>query len=144
MALSTIGALALAQSTFAQAQSYYLQALDIHQELEQFQYVVEDWAGLALVALRQADLESAQMYANQVLEAWTNNPSSVGSELSIRTFYSTWRVCQGLALDQENDVLAAAVNVMQLYLDNQDDPETRAIYLKQPYHLLLWEAWEKS
>jgi tetratricopeptide (TPR) repeat protein len=140
--LSNLGAVSLAQGAYQQAQKYYQQALTIHQELDQSQYLMEDWAGLALVAWQQGDLETAGAYAGQLLAAWADNPTFKGGEHPERAFHFTWQVCQALGLAQVDEVLAAAAQVLQTYLDNQPDPAAQALYLQQPHHQPLWAAWQ--
>ncbi len=60
----------------------------------------------------------------------------------MRAFHFTWQVCQGLGLAQADDVLAAAAQVLQTYLDNHPDPAAQALYLQQPHHQALWAAWQ--
>ena len=140
--LNNLGTLALAQSAFHQAQNYYRQALTIRQELNQPHYLVDDWAGLALLASQQSDLETAQAYTDQLLAAWAGNPTFEGAEHPMRAFHFTWQVCQALGLAQADEVLAAAAQVLQTYLDNHPDPATQAVYLRQPHHQALWRAWQ--
>ncbi len=106
-------------------------------------YLVEDWAGLALVAVRQGDLETAGAYADQLLAAWADNPTFEGADHPMRAFHFTWQVCQALGLAQADDVLGAAAQVMQTYLDNHPDPAAQAVYLQQPHHQPLWAAWQE-
>jgi len=46
-------------------------------------------------------------------------------------------------LAQVDEVLAAAAQVLQTYLDNHPDPEAQAVYLQQPHHQALWTAWQE-
>ena len=140
--LNNLAALALIQLAFQQAQNYYRQALIIRQELNQPHFIIEDWAGLALAALLQGDLETAQAYADQLLTAWTGNPAFEGTEHPVRAFHFAWQVCRGLEMSQADEVLAAATQVMQTYLDNQPDPAAQTVYLQQPHHQALWQAWQ--
>ena len=48
--LNNLGALSLGQVNFAQSETYYQRALIIRQELNQPQYLLEDWVGLALIS----------------------------------------------------------------------------------------------
>ena len=138
--LNNWGALALAKSVFLKAHKYYEQALHIRQGLEQTHLLVEDWAGLALVALHQRDTKMARLYIDQLLPVWLNNLTFKGSEHPMRVFHFTWQVCRELGLAHADDVLLAAVQVMQRYLDNHSDPEMQAVYLRQPDHQSLWKV----
>jgi tetratricopeptide (TPR) repeat protein len=140
--LNNMGTLALAQSAFHQAHGYYQQALTIRQELNQPHYLIDDWAGLALLALQQGDLEMAQAYTTSLLAAWAGNPTFEGAEHPMRAFHFTWQVCQALGLAQADEILATAAQVMQTYLNNLPDPATQAVYLRQPHHQALWAAWQ--
>ncbi len=142
--MSNLGAVSLAQGAFRQAQTYYRQAATIRQELDQPHHLVEDWAGPALAALRGGDLETAGAYASQLLAAWADNPTFEGADHPMRTFHFTWQVCQALGVAQADDVLAAAAQVLQTYLDNQPDPAAQAVYLQQPHHKALWAAWDSE
>ncbi|MCP4406536.1 MAG: tetratricopeptide repeat protein [Gammaproteobacteria bacterium] len=141
--LNYLGALALAEAAFQQAQTVYKQSSTIRKELNQPRLLVEDLAGLALVAFRQNDLELAQMYADQLLVVWASNPTFRGMEHPMWALHFIWQVCEGLELVQADDVLAAAAGVMQTYLDNQPDPEAQAVYLQQRHHQPLWAAWQE-
>jgi tetratricopeptide (TPR) repeat protein len=140
--LNNLGAVALARSAFQQARTYYQRALTLRQELDQPQYLVEDWAGLALVALRQSDLETAGVYAGQLLPAWADNPTFEGAAHPMRAFHFTWQVCQGLGLAQADEVLTSAAQVQQTYLEDHPDPAAQAAYLRQPHHRPMWAAWQ--
>jgi hypothetical protein len=83
------------------------------------QFLIEDWAGLALVALRQGDLETAETSADRA-----------------------WQVCQGLGLSQADEVLASAARVLQTYLDHQPDPAAQTVYSQQQHHQTLWVTWQ--
>ena len=110
---------ALAQSAFQQAYGYYQQALTIRQELNQPHYLIDDWAGLALLALQQGDLETAQAYTGPLLAAWAGNSTFEGAEHPMRAFHFTWQVCQALGLAQADKILATAAQVMQTYRSEQ-------------------------
>ncbi len=138
--LNHLGAAALLQSAFRLAESYYRQALAIRQELGQSHYQAEDWAGLALAALRGGDRTAAQAWAEQLLAAWAANPTFDKAEEPMRALYFTWQVCRELEWAQADDILAAAGNMLQSYLDNHPDREAQSVYLQQPYHRALWQA----
>ena len=138
--LNNLGAVALAKAEFEQAQAYYQQALTLRQELNQPQYWVEDWAGLALTALRMGRRQAAQTYAHELLSAWADNRVFTGAEHPLRAFHFMWQVCAELGLVEADDVLATAVNLIQTHLDNHPDATAQAIYLQQPHHQALWSA----
>ncbi len=141
LVLHHLGALALLQGEFHTAESYYRQALTIREELGQPHYQVEDWAGLALAALRQGDRGAAHAWAAQLLEDWTGSPTFEKADEPMRALYFAWQVCQELQLAQAGEILAAAVEVLQTYLDDHPDPEMQAAYLRQQYHREFWAAW---
>jgi len=116
--------------------------LNIRLELNQPQLLVEDWAGLALVAWQQSDQLVASKYADKLIAAWTENPIFDGAEHPMRVFHFTWQVVRGLELALANDVLIAAARVIQIYLDHQPDLAAQAMYLEQPHHQALWGAWQ--
>ncbi|MFO7681096.1 MAG: tetratricopeptide repeat protein [Chloroflexota bacterium] len=138
--LNNLGAVALAKAEFEQAQAYYQKALTLRQELNQPQFWVEDWAGLALTALRMGHHQAAQTYAHELLSAWTDNRLFTGAEHPLRAFHFIWQVCEELGLVEADDVLATAVGLIQIHLDNHPDPTAQAIYLQQPHHQALWSA----
>ena len=98
---------------------------------------------LALLALRQEDLETARTYAAQLLTAWADNPTFDGTEHQMRILHFTWQVSQTLGLAEKNEVLLAAIQVMQRYLNHEPDPAIQNIYLQQPHHQALWQAWQE-
>ena len=76
------------------------------------------------------------------MSPWVDAHTFEGAGEPMRAFHFTWQVCQGLGLAQADDVLAAAAQVLQTYLDNQPDPEAQAVYLQQTHHQSLWAAWQ--
>jgi len=140
VALIHLGEFAVAQALWSQAEAYYQQAATINKELNQPHFMVEGWAGLGLVALRQGDLTLARAYADQLLDAWHDDPTFESVDNSMRVLHFTWQLCQGLGLAAADGVLAAAAQVIQAYLDDFPDPETQATYLRQPHHQALWTA----
>lgn len=139
--LNHLGALALLRSDYVQAERYFRRALAIRQELGQAAYQVEDWAGLALAAARQGDREAAKGWVARCLLDWAADPEFEKADQPMRTLYFTWQACQALGLAQAQEVLAAAAQRLRRYLDRHPDQEAQALYLRQPYHRALWDAW---
>jgi tetratricopeptide (TPR) repeat protein len=145
MSWNELGVVALAQGDLRLAESYYQKALAIRQELNQFHYLVEDWAGLAKVKLVKGDSQCARGFAEQFMEYVHENPRLIGTEHPMRTYRFFWEVWTALREAVKADqVLAMAANVIQDYLDKNNDPEVQAMYLRQPHHAVLWEAWQEK
>ena len=143
ISLHELGAIGLSQANLSSAESFYQQALAIRQELNQTHYLVEDWAGLAKVKLALGDQESAHQYGLEVVNYLKENNSHLdGSENPMRVFHFTWDVLVTLGQTREADeVFTLAVQIMQDYLDKNSDTVLQEMYLNQPYHRLLWQAW---
>ena len=60
----------------------------------------------------------------------------------MRTLYFTWQVCRDLALAEVDGVLNAAGNALQRWMGDHPDREAQSLYLQQPYHRALWDAWQ--
>ena len=145
MSWNELGVVALAQGDLRLAESYHQKALAIRKELNQFHYLVEDWAGMAKVKLAKGDSQCARGFAEQFMEYVQENPRLIGAEHPMRTFRFTWDVWLGLGEAAKADqVLALAADIIQDYLDKNDDPDMQAMYLRQPHHAVLWEAWQEK
>ena len=145
ISLNELGAVALAQDDLPRAERYYHQALTIRRNLDQPQYLVEDWAGIAKVKLEQGEGKSASGYIQQIVEYLRENPSLDGAENPMRVFRFTWEALKALGHDEEaNQVLSLAINIIQDYLDKNNDPVSRGMYLGQPHHAVLWSAWKRK
>lgn len=144
LVFNKLGNLALLQDQPDESMSFYQQALAIRTELGQAHYLTESQAGIALAALTQGDEESAQAYARRVLDYLQENPTLDGTENAIRTFHFTWQVLMELAHPQAEEVLATGAQVIQAQVDKISDPEQRQMYLAQPHHRTLWQAWQES
>lgn len=142
VALHGLGALALEKALFSQAEEFYLQAQDVHKEIGQLMYVIEDHAGLALVAVRQTKPKKAQKHIELFLDMWQKNRAMNGVLNPIRTLHFAWQVCEALGLSQRDDVLAAAAGKIQKYIEYHPAPESQAVYLAQPHHQALWKVWQ--
>ncbi len=140
--LNHLGAVALICSEYHLAERCLRRALDIRRELGQSHYQVEDWAGLALAAVRQGDRETAEAWAAQLLAAWLASPAFDRADQPVRTLYFTWQVCRDLALAEVDGVLNAAGNALQRWMGDHPDREAQSLYLQQPYHRALWDAWQ--
>jgi len=143
ISLNLLGMLALAQKNLEQATAHLKQALTIHQELKQPHYLVEDWVGLAKVAFIQGDRSQAETYLQQILAYLQENPTLVGAETPMRAFHVTWELLVALEqADQARHVLTLAVQTIQAYLDQNSDSALQEMYLDQPHHKVLWQAWQ--
>ncbi len=140
--LNNVGASALMQAAFPQAQIAYQQAVDIGQELDQERALIDSLIGLALVALRQGNLETAQTYADQLQTTLADGFSFDDVEHPVQTAHFIWQLYKGLGMvEQADKLLATATAMMQTCVDNEPDPALREIYLQQPHQRPLWEAW---
>lgn len=113
--------------------------------LNQPNFCAEDWAGLARVRLAQGDQKGAQQYGEKLLAYLKVNPRLDGIENRQRAFRFTWEVL--LTLDQRSDadeVLSQAAQIIRAYLDKNDDSDAQDLYLRQPHHRVLWQAWLKQ
>ena len=101
-------------------------------------------AGLARVKLAQGDWKGAQEYGQQVMAHLPDNPYLDREEDPMLTFRLMWEVWVGLGqMDKAQHILTLAVEAMQQYLDTiSDDTAAQAMYLGQPHHKLLWQAWQ--
>lgn len=142
--LSSIGAVFLEQNAFKQAQSYLEQALEIHRGLNQPHYISEDLAILSLSFLRQGKLEDGISNAEQLLSAWSDNPTFKGASNPMMAIHIAWQVFKELKFSQADELLNTAVKIMQEYLDNQPDLIARDKYLQQPHHQELWKEGQKK
>ena len=74
MSWNELGAVALDQGELPLGENCYQRALAIHNELNQYGYLDDDWAGLARLKLAQGDLQSAREFAEQVMDYLHTNP----------------------------------------------------------------------
>ncbi len=142
---NALGAFALTESNLGDAENYYKKALSIRQELNLPHYLVEDWAGMARLKLAQNNLDDARYFVQLVLEYLKENPRLHGAEKPMRAFNYTWNVL--ISLGQSNDaenVLKIASQIIQDYLENNPDPALQEMYLSQPHHQMLWNAWQDT
>lgn len=143
--LNELGALALLQGDFALAETYYQQASRIHDELDLPHHAVESWAGLAQVCFAQGDRDRSWHYGQHILAHLKKNPQLGGTESKMRTFQFTWELLVALEKTADADnVLTLAAQIMQAYLDTNNDPASHSLYLSQPHHQRLWAAWMKK
>jgi len=134
----------LNKNTLDLAESYHRQAMDLHQERNEPRQLVEDLVGMARVKLAQGDPESARRYADQVQDYLRENPYLAGVVAPIRTFRYTWEVWVALSeIAIADEVLALAAALMQDYLDKNPDPAVQEMYLCQPHHAVVWQAWQE-
>ena len=140
--LNNLGRVALADGNISLAENYYQQALTIRQKLDLPRYIVEDWAGLAQVKLAQGNTEMAGQYGQQILDYLQENPTLKGANHPLQTLHFSWQVLVELNLMTAADqVLSAAVQIMQAYLHQNSDLALQEMYLHQPYHHALWQVW---
>ncbi|MDX1614081.1 MAG: hypothetical protein R3300_07195, partial [Candidatus Promineifilaceae bacterium] len=56
----------------------------------------------------------------------------------------SWEVLVRLGqVETANDVLMLAVERMKLFLEKNQDPLIQEMYLAQPHHYVLWQAWQE-
>jgi tetratricopeptide (TPR) repeat protein len=141
--LHDLGMLALAEANLPLAESYFQQSATMRQESNQPQFLVEDWAGLGQVKLAQGDRAAAWQYGQQMLGYLQENPRFDGAINRMRPFRFLWELL--IALNQTTraaEVLALAAQVIQDNLDMNPDAVWQAMYLNQPHHRVLWQAWQ--
>ena len=127
------------------AEKYYLQSLEIRQELNLNHYLIEDWAGLAKLKLAQGDYEGARKYGQKGREYLRENPHLDGAENAMRAFRFIWETLTELGeSSMADEVLTLAAQVIREYLDKNYDPVMREMYLDQPHHAVLWTAWKEK
>ncbi|MEM7344347.1 MAG: tetratricopeptide repeat protein [Chloroflexota bacterium] len=143
LTLNKLGHVFLVQNRLAWAEEHYQQALVIHQALNQMQYVAESRAGLAKVNLEKGSQKEAHTYITQVCAYLSENPTLNGVDNRIQVFRIIWEVLTTLQRSAEAaHVLSLAAQIIQDYLNHSHDSEKRALYLAQPHHQFLWQAWQ--
>ena len=143
--LHHLGDLFFTQNKIDLAENAYEQALAIHQALNQPHHIIEDQAGLAQVKQAQGNHPAAKDHINQILTYLKENPTLYGARKPIHTFHIIWQVLQAIGQPaQATHILSLAAHVMQDYLHKNPDPIQQEMYLRRPYHQVLWQAWKDS
>ncbi|MBN1583985.1 MAG: tetratricopeptide repeat protein, partial [Anaerolineae bacterium] len=163
--LGQLGEVSVAQGKHGQARSFFWQALAIHRDLEQPYYAVEDWAGLARVALTAftssygaeswanltADsstligqgLTQAQGFVAEILPYLGDHPALEGAEHPLRVMLTVYLVLRAVNNEQAVVILSNAYNLLQQRAGQISDPALRTSFLENvPEHREIVEIWE--
>ena len=63
----------------------------------------------------------------------------------MRGFHFTWAALKGLGEDAAADkVLALAAALIQDFLDKHPGSAAKEMFLRQPHHAALWQAWQEK
>jgi len=144
ISLNELGAVALMEHDLAQSERYYREALSIRRGLQQPYHLAEDWIGLARLNLAREELETAMDYAKKAAAYLDVNPTLAGAIDPLRDFRFLWEVLQAVGTAEDADrVLSLAVGIMEKFLQTNEDPAAREMYLRQPHHALLWSTYER-
>ena len=136
------GVTALKQGRIEFAKANFQQAHLIHEDLQEFEYLAEDCAALAMLNLVKGEQEGAKQYAQKFLHYFKKTSNLQGAENRMRAFHYMWKVLATLGQSAEaNKMLNLAAQIMQDYLDKNSEPAIQEMYLRQPHHRVLWAAW---
>jgi tetratricopeptide (TPR) repeat protein len=133
--LHQLGIIAELKDQLAMAQTYYEQALAIHETLDQPQLVAENRAGLARVSLFQNKLGEAQAHLEEVLDYRQSFPTFDGTNHRFRVFLTCYRVLAAAQAPEAKAVLREAHALLQDQCDTIADDQRRASFLSNvPLH----------
>ena len=143
-ACTNLGHVFLVQGQYEAATAVYEQAIAIRQELEQTFLLMETRAGLALVALAQANLAQAVAQVEMILPGLT--PESVaGTEEPMRIYLACYQVLEAVGDVRATAVLAEAYQLLMDRAAKIEQPELRQMFLDDiPAHQTLLTAYQQQ
>ncbi|NEP85330.1 MAG: tetratricopeptide repeat protein [Okeania sp. SIO3B3] len=143
MALTQLGNLALDAGNIHQAEDCYQEALTIHEELNQSQYVPDDQAGLAAVSLAHGDLSLAQQRLGPVLAYLAENPTLSGAWQPYRIFGVCFQVLRAADDAQAWYILEQAHTLLQNQAATMDDDYQKTFLENVTEHRYIVTTWQQ-
>jgi class 3 adenylate cyclase/tetratricopeptide (TPR) repeat protein len=142
LVLHDLGALARAEGDLDGAEAYFRQALDLHEELGQPQHMVEDQAGLAVVALERGEPATARVTLAPVLVYLAQNPTLEGAMHPYRVPLFCGQVLLALGeRNQAREIVGAASRAWAALAEGLPTPAERKRFGRVPEYAALRRLW---
>ncbi|WP_420641718.1 BREX system ATP-binding domain-containing protein [Candidatus Leptofilum sp.] len=126
--LHKLGIVAYLQGKYSEASTYYQQALALCQKLNQPHFMVEEWAGLAQVAVAQG--EEATTYLDDVMNYIAQEPQLEGAEHPFLVFLQAYQCLEASDDDRATTLLAQASQLLQERAAKIKDEKSRHSFLE--------------
>ena len=143
-ALTYRGHALLALEHTSEAGVAYKEAFDIRRELDQPALATESCAGLARVALIQADLSAAQAQVELILNHLDAGGSLDGTDQPLRVYLTCYLVLEAAQDERAASILETAHDMLLSRAKNIRDKAARLAFLRDiPYHGEILSAWDR-
>ncbi len=125
---NNMGHLATDLENYKQAKSYYQQALTIRQALQMSQFVAEDQAGLAYMAIKQG--QPYHTYLTGVLTYLVDKPQLAGAEHPFLVYLTCYHCLKAINDPQAKPLLRQAYNLLHERAIKIQDTDLRHSFLE--------------
>ncbi len=145
MALTQLGHLAAAEHKWAEAETYYQEALALHQTLGLHQGLIEILAGQAWLAAQQGQVERAKVVLEAIFDDLQINPTLVGAIEPVRILLTCYHSLTRLGDERARQILDTAYGLLQAQAAQITDSQLRTSFLQNvPTHVELAARWLSS
>lgn len=128
--LNTSGQVQLAQGEIGEAQETFEHALTVLETLEPLVQALDTYAGLAEIALRRNDLESACAYAEIILAYLEAHPAQRGAPVALAACLTAYRVLVRAKDARVREVLVSAREALEGRAEKIGDGTRRRSFLE--------------
>lgn len=145
MALTQLGHLAAAEHKWAEAETYYQEALALRQTLGLHQGLIEILAGQAWLAAQQGQVERAKVILEAIFDDLQINPTLVGAIEPVRILLTCYHSLTRLGDERARQILDTAYGLLQAQAARITDSQLRTSFLQNvPTHVELAARWLSS